>query len=152
MILDRLENAHRYSDLHPGFAKAFEFLLRPDLAELPANKYELEGDRLYAIIAKDRGRQKEQALLETHEKYIDIQCILSGIDTMGWRPKSSCCHPAGEYASEEDIQFFTDKPETWLAAEPGIFAIFFPEDAHMPLISSGQIHKVIVKVAVHAPL
>jgi beta-galactosidase beta subunit len=25
--------------------------------------------------------------------------------------------------------------------------IFFPEDAHMPLISSWQIHKVVVKIA-----
>lgn len=36
MILDILENAHRYLPLNKGFAKAFEFLLRPDLKELPA--------------------------------------------------------------------------------------------------------------------
>jgi len=35
MILDALENAHRYLALNKGFAKAFEFLLRPDLKELP---------------------------------------------------------------------------------------------------------------------
>ncbi|NJD55400.1 MAG: DUF386 domain-containing protein, partial [Nitrospirae bacterium] len=43
-------------------------------------------------------------------------------------------------------QFFVDKPDAWLSVEAGAFAIFFPEDAHMPLISPGRIHKVVVKV------
>ena len=41
-----------------------------------------------------------------------------------------------------------DEPDAWLATKSGAFAIFFPEDAHMPLISAGQLHKVVVKVAV----
>jgi YhcH/YjgK/YiaL family protein len=67
MILDILENAHRYLALHKGFAKAFDFLLRPDLKELPVGKYEIDGDRVYAMVSKNTGRRKENALLETHE-------------------------------------------------------------------------------------
>lgn len=147
MILDVLENAHRYLALNKGFAKAFEFLSRPDLKELPVGKYEIDGDQVYAMVAKEAGRKKEDALLETHETYIDIQYILAGTDTMGWKPKSLCKQPTQEYDEKKDIQFFADKPNAWLATESGAFAIFFPEDAHMPLISSGQIHKVIVKIA-----
>jgi biofilm protein TabA len=148
MILDVLENAHRYMVLNKGFAKAIEFLLRPDLKELPVGKYEIDDDRVYATVSKDIGRKKDDALLETHEKYIDIQLVLAGTDDMGWKPKSSCKQPAGEYDQKRDMQLFADKPETWLSTESGSFAIFFPEDAHMPLISSGQLHKVVVKVAV----
>ena len=147
MILDVLENAHRYLPLTNGFAKAFEFLMRSDLKELPVGRYEIDGERVYGIVSKDIGRKKEDALLETHEKYIDIQLVLAGTDDMGWKPKSSCKHPSEKYGQETDIQFFTDKPDAWLSTESGTFAIFFPEDAHMPLISSGQIHKVVVKVA-----
>jgi len=147
MILDVLENAHRYGALNEGFAKAFEFLSRPDLQDLPVGKYEIDGDRLYAMVAKEPGRKKEDALLEIHEKYIDIQFILAGTDTMGWKPKSLCKQPTEEYDQNRDIQFFADKPDAWLATESGAFAIFFPEDAHMPLISSGPIHKVVVKIA-----
>jgi YhcH/YjgK/YiaL family protein len=146
MILDVLENAHRYLALNEGFAKAFEFLLRSDLKELPVGKYEIDGDRVYALVAKEQGRRKEDALLETHRKYIDIQLVLAGTDTMGWKPGSSCNQPTREYDQKSDIQFFADTPDAWLATESGAFAIFFPEDAHMPLISSGQIHKVVVKV------
>lgn len=148
MILDVLENAHRYVALHQGFAQAFEFLGRPDLPELPAETYEIDGERVYAMVAKETGRKKEAALLETHERYIDIQLVLAGTDTMGWRAKSLCQQPAGEYDPETDLQFFTDEPDVWLPTPRGAFAIFFPEDAHMPLISSGQIHKVVVKIAV----
>ena len=148
MILDVLENAHRYRALNKGFAAAIEFLLRPDLNELPVGKYEIDGDRVYATVSKDLGRKKEDALLETHEKYIDIQLVLAGTDDMGWKPKSSCKQPLGEYEQQADVQFFADEPDAWLSTESGSFAIFFPEDAHIPLISSGQLHKVVVKVAV----
>ena len=147
MILDVLENAPRYLALNPGFAKAFAFLAQEDLKDLPVGKYAIDGERIYATVAREGGRSKEAALLETHEKYVDIQLILAGTDTMGWKPKTLCQHPTSEYDAKSDIQFFADQPEAWLATESGAFAIFFPEDAHMPLISSGQIHKVVVKIA-----
>jgi len=150
MILDILEQARRYSTLHEGFSKAMEFLLRPDLKELPIGKYEIDGERVYAMVSKDFGRKKEVASLETHEKYIDIQVVLEGTDTMGWKPKTLCKNPTGVYDVDEDIQYFADEPDAWIATKNGSFVIFFPEDAHMPLISSGQLHKVVVKIAVAA--
>jgi len=147
MILDVLENARRYCALDQGFSKAFEFLSRKDLKELPLGKYEIDGVRIYATVSKTPGRKKEAALLETHEKYIDIQLVLAGTDTMGWKPKSSCNQPTQGYDQKTDLQFFADQPDAWLATESGAFAIFFPEDAHMPLISQGDIHKVVVKIA-----
>ena len=148
MILDILENAQRYLALHKDFAKAFDFLLRPDLKELPAGKYEVDGKTVYAIVAREAGRRKEDALLETHERYIDIQLVLAGTDEMGWKPRSLCKHPFGKYDQKNDEQIFTDEPDAWISAQSGAFVIFFPEDAHMPLISSEPIHKVIVKIAV----
>lgn len=147
MVLDVLENAHRYLALNTGFAKAIAFLSRPDLKELPAEKYEIDGDRVYAMVSRDHGRGKKDALLEIHEKYIDIQLVLAGTDEMGWKPRSSCERPSGEYDPETDLQFFADEPNAWLSVESGSFAIFFPEDAHLPMISPGHIHKVVVKVA-----
>jgi len=147
MILDVLVNAHRYRSMNKGFARAFEFLLRPELKELPVGEYKIDGERVYAMVSKDTGQKKEDALLETHEKYIDIQLVLAGVDDIGWKPKSLCKQPTGNYDPESDLQFFADQPNTWLSIESGEFAIFFPEDAHMPMISSGQIHKIVIKIA-----
>jgi len=56
MILDDLSNAARYQNLHPGFREGFAFLARPDLKSLESGKYELQGDRLFALINRDPGR------------------------------------------------------------------------------------------------
>ena len=148
MIFDVLDNATRYFPLNSGFKKAFEFLKQADLDKLPIGQHEIDEKRVFAIVAKDEGRNKEHAQLETHNEYIDIQFVLSGTDNMGWKAKSSCNQVFRDYDKKNDLQFFADKPDIWLSTNPGMYAIFFPEDAHMPLISSGKIHKVIVKVAI----
>ncbi len=148
MIYDILENSDRYATLHEGFAKAFAFLSRPDLRELAVDKYTIDGDRVFAMVARDQGRDVDEAQLEVHEKYIDIQMVLDGIDGMGWRPKSLCRQPVGPYDPDGDIRFYADSPAAWLPVAPEMFVVFFPEDAHLPLVSSGLIHKVVVKVVV----
>ena len=95
MILNVLENADRYLSLNKGFAKAFEFLRRADLLALPVDRYPIDGERVYAIVARSPGQTKGDDLLETHGKYIDIQLVLAGTDEMGWKAKSSCRHPSG---------------------------------------------------------
>ncbi len=56
MILDDLEQAARYYDLHPGFRRAFEFLRRTDLATLAGGRHEIDGERVFALINRDPGR------------------------------------------------------------------------------------------------
>ena len=87
-------------------------------------------------------------MLEVHRKYIDIQLILDGTDEMGWESIQKCVNPADEYNTENDIQFFKDSPSNWLTVKKGMFAIFFPDDAHLPLIGNSMIHKAVAKVAV----
>ncbi len=148
MILDLLDNAGLYLPLKREFARAFEFLGRPGLEELPLGRHEIDGDRLYAVVDREPGRRKEGAMLEAHDRYIDIQLILAGTDEMGWKARSACKTPAGEYDREADEQLFGDEPDSWLTVRSGAFVIFFPVDAHLPLISTGEIHKVVVKIAV----
>lgn len=148
MIIDILDNADRYEALHSNFAKAFQFLKKDDIGMLSEGRYEIDGDSVFAIVAKDQGRTKEEAQLEIHNKYIDIQMVLEGVDEMGWKARSTCRTMVDEYDAEKDIQFIEDAPTSWATTGPGHFVIFFPEDAHLPLIAKGLIHKVIIKIAV----
>ena len=147
MILDILANAGRYAALHPLFPRAFEFLSGTDLQALPAGHYPIEGERLFAIVEVVAGRSRMEARLERHRKYIDIQLVLAGTDEMGWKPLRDCREPVADYSAEQDIQFFRDAPASWIATPPDAFCIFFPEDAHAPLVSTGNLRKVILKVA-----
>ncbi len=152
MILDFLGNAHRYHALHRLFPLAFEFLRTEPLCRIPEGRHAIDGDGLYASISRGEGRSREGALLEAHRKYIDIQFILKGIDTMGWKSREGCLRPSGEYDPVRDIEFFEDLPDVWIPVQPNMFTIFFPEDAHLPLISSDRIDKVVLKIAVESAM
>ena len=150
MLIDNLQNADRYSPLHPDFIGAFAFLRRVDVDRLPNGRHEIDGDRIYAIVSRDQGRGREQSLLEAHRRYIDIQFVVSGEECIGWLPLSDCKRVSSPYNADKDLEFFFDRPATWLVVSPGNFAVFYPEDAHAPLAAQGPIHKVVVKVAVEA--
>lgn len=148
MILDCLENAEKYICLNPHFATAFAVLLRTNLVCFAEGRLEIDGDDVYAVIVKDSGRKPEDALLETHDKYIDIQYVISGTDSIGWKARKNLSQPKDDYDASRDVTFYEDKPDAWPAVGPGMFGIYFPEDGHMPMISDGELHKVIIKVAV----
>lgn len=148
MILDTLARADRYCALHPLFARAFAFLRSADLQALAPGRHEVQGERLFAIVEACAGRTRAEAKLECHRRYIDIQLVLQGIDEMGWKPVAACLDPATDYDAARDIRFFNDAPSSWIATPPGAFCLFFPDDAHAPLVSAGTIRKVVVKIAV----
>jgi len=148
MIVDSLQNAERYFDLHSGFRNAFEFLGRNDLSQLPDGRHEIAGERLFAAIARDQGRGREKSLLEFHRKYIDIQFVIDGADSIGWLPTVKCERIATPYDPEKDLGFYYDRPDTWLGLFAGYFAVFHPDDAHAPLATEAPVHKAIVKVLV----
>ncbi len=145
MIIDTLDNLEKYASLNPLFAKAIEFLKNTDLKAQPVGKVELDGKNLVVNFSVAKGKTKEQAQLETHKKFIDIQIPLSCTEVMGYTP--ACDLPEGEYNAEKDITKFAIPSESYIAVNPGMFAIFFPQDGHAPCISDEEnIQKVIVKV------
>jgi YhcH/YjgK/YiaL family protein len=148
MILATLADAERYSTLHPLFARAFEFLRNTDLHALTPGTHPVQGEQIFAIAEACAGRTRAEAKLECHRRYIDIQLVLEGIDEMGWKPVAECVDPATDYDAARDIRFFNDTPSSWIATPPGSFCLFFPDDAHAPLVSDGLIRKVVLKIAV----
>ena len=148
IIIDKLQNAEDYYHMHPAFEKAFAFLRQDSLAKLPAERYEIDGDRLFCMISKGPGRSRAEAKLEAHRKYIDIQYVIAGTDEMGFKPTADCRLIDTSYDADKDIGFFNDQPDSWTPVPAGSFVIFFPQDAHAPLVSSGEIHKAVLKIAV----
>lgn len=147
MIMDVLSNASRTAALHPAFAAAFEFLHRPDLRALPLERHVIDGDRSWATPSRGPGRKREQAPLESHRRFIDIQFVIAGREEMGWKPTTACLQSSAPYDHAKDVQLYSDEPDTWFTVTPGAFVIFFPEDAHSPLVSTHEIHKVVLKIA-----
>ena len=148
MIIDTLANGGQYVALHPGFKAAFDHLASIDLNALEAGKYDVDGVK-YAVIAKD-GATKEAAAekFECHDKNIDIQVLINGEETMGWKPRNDCTSPKGEYNAEKDVLFYADAAEMYFTIQPGQFVIYYPNDVHAPMIGDGFIKKLVVKVKI----
>ena len=148
MIFSTLSQSDRYAALHPLFPRVFEYIRNTDLLSLAPGRYHIDGEQLFVIIENAAGRTRAEAKLECHRKYIDIQLVLDGIDEMGWKALADCRDPVSDYSADKDISFFNDAPDSWVATPPGAFCIFFPEDAHAPLVSAKSIRKAIFKIAV----
>jgi YhcH/YjgK/YiaL family protein len=148
MFLDHLSNAHWYAAYHPGFGRALAFLADERVCRLGPGRHAVEGERLFVVIVQAEGRGRQEARLETHRRYIDIQLTLGGMEEIGWRAASRCRGPLSEYNLEQDVAFYDDRPELWLAVPAGMFAVFFPHDAHAPLSGAGAVHKAVAKVAI----
>jgi biofilm protein TabA len=152
MILANLSQVEHYSKLHPLFSMAFDYIRNTDLSKLPAGIHSIIDKQLFVIVEEAQGRTRDEAKLECHRRYIDIQLVLEGIDEMGWKPLADCRQPVSDYNEERDIRFFNDETDTWISTPADSFCIFFPDDAHAPLVSTGKIRKLIFKIAVDAVL
>ncbi|MBQ8674575.1 MAG: YhcH/YjgK/YiaL family protein [Bacteroides sp.] len=146
MVIDRLENIEKYASLNPLFAEAVAFLKSNDLNALEVGKTELKGKELLVNVAQARPKTKEEARLETHRDFIDIQIPLSGVEIMGYTAAADCQPADAPYNAEKDITFFEGPAESYIEVKPGMFAIFFPQDGHAPGITPDGVKKIIIKV------
>lgn len=146
MILCAIADFPRWTGLHPRFLALARFLEEADLGSLPEGRSPIDGEHLFALVSR-AAQARPEAPLEAHRTYIDVQVILAGVDLMGWAPLSACQEVSVPYDAGRDIAFFGDKPQSLVPVPGGHLAIFFPEDAHAPLIGeAATVHKLVFKV------
>lgn len=148
MVVDKLENLKHYVGINPRVSDVIDFIGRDDLTALDPGKYPIDEENIFAVVSRNMGRSVDAARLEAHEKYLDIQVVLGGVDNIGWKDVSSCVEVSEPYDATRDVKFFDDKPVSWLPVRSGWFAIFEPNDAHMPAIADHELTKIVVKVLV----
>ena len=151
MITDTLNQCDRYTTLSPRFAAAFEFL-RQLPADQPFGRHDLDGDHCFALVQTYATKPLAAAKFEAHRKYIDIQFIQSGRETLLWSPLAALAKIIQPYDAAKDISFYATPPRvTPIQIGAGEFTIFFPTDGHAPGLEysgSSEVHKVVIKVAV----
>jgi YhcH/YjgK/YiaL family protein len=131
--------------------KAFLFLKSHDLSGLEIKRYDIVGDNLYAPVSEYLTKNEEDARFEAHQKYIDIQYVISGKELIGIAPMSQKKDVLEPYDSAKDIEFLTVTGGENRLATPDSFFIFFPDDAHRPGlkdVENSPVKKVVVKVKV----
>ncbi|MCR5158021.1 MAG: YhcH/YjgK/YiaL family protein [Prevotella sp.] len=146
MVIDTLDNFGKYVGINPLFADVEKFLHDNDLSKMEPGKYAIKGDDLFVNIQLAKGRTPDAAVLETHRRMIDIQIPLDSPETFGFTPL--CRLPEAAYDAEKDITKYGDlMAESFVGCQPGMFAVFFPQDGHAPCITMApEIKKAIFKV------
>ncbi len=152
MIVDHIQNWDRYS-LGKAWEQAFEFLrtVTPEAEEM---EYSLDGDALFARVMSYPTKEEtdEDAVLEAHRKYVDIQMALVGSERIACYPIHGL-EEKTQYDAERDVQFFKyeSKADIQIGVYPGTFVCLLPQDAHMPQLNmierGATVKKVVVKVA-----
>lgn len=146
MIIDNLKNSSMYYGLGTGVAAGLKFLQETDLSSLQKGRHDLEGGKSFAIVSDYDTKPTEEGLWEAHRKYIDIQFVVTGSERMGYANIDSL--KAQPYDEENDFVGLEGEGD-YFTVDAGEFAIFAPQDGHMPglLVESPQaVRKVIVKV------
>lgn len=148
MIIDTLKSAATYASLHPHFGKAFEHLQSIDLYNLEDGKYDVDGENIRINVSNKNGMTAEESIskFECHDKHIDIQLCISGVEKMGWKSRKDCNDQRGEYNAEKDVVFYNDTPDMYFQLTNNQFVIFYPDDVHAPMIGDGPIKKLVVKI------
>lgn len=146
MIIDTVDNLEKYAAINPLFPKVVEFLKSNNLETMEPGKYEIVGKDLFVNITMAKGKTPDQAVIETHNKMIDIQIPITAAETFGYTQREML--PEAVYNEEKDITKIPDlAADSYVTCQPGMMAIFFPQDGHAPCIAGvEELKKAIFKV------
>lgn len=144
MILGNLRTSERVVGLHPRFKALFDYILTHDLLDAPTGIIEVDGKEIF-INNQSLDKAHKQPL-EVHNKYIDIQVLLSGTERIGLRHRDDIGTYYQPYDEAKDVAFSDEEPEWFVDLRPGDFVILWPEDGHAPAMGEGPIRKFIAKI------
>lgn len=149
MIFDSLDNFKSYAGLHPGFADIQAFIFKTDLTRLANGNHPINDLGAYASVNEYDTKSIEECFIECHQKFIDVQIIAWGEEKIGISCKKFCIEQP--YDDGKDLQKLTGNVD-FITMVPGLFAVFFPQDAHEPCVRSGAeaiaVKKIVFKIPV----
>ncbi len=149
MVYDKIDNIETYKGLSEDIYEGLRFLKNasPDLV----NGVHEINPRVKAIVSEYETKPINENGYEAHRYFIDIQYLLKGIE-------KNCCLPIEKlketkaYKEEIDAAFYdTNLPVQELMLGDGYFAIYWPQDGHMPCLIVDvpeKVKKVVVKIKI----
>ncbi len=149
MIYDHINNFKTYAGISEDIRLGLEYLKQLK-AGVEVGVYELS-PRVKAIVSEYTTKEVNEVGYEAHRQNIDIQYNLVGEEKIDCVPleQLSVTKP---YSEETDAAFYSSKSQpTEMVVGNGYFAIFFPQDGHMPQLcidAPQPVKKVVVKVKV----
>lgn len=157
MIVGMLKQAEKKLDvkMETDLQNAYQFLRTQNFFVMGSGKVTIDGDRMFAVVQEYDTSDKEELQYESHDKYVDVQYMVSGQEKILICDKGDVGEVSIPYDAEGDIVFYEDPgrepKELFLSA--GEYAVFWPEDCHKTRCNvleheKTPVKKVIVKIKV----
>ena len=149
MVYDKIDNIETYKGLSEDIYEGLKFLknVTPELA----NGVHEINPRVKAIVSEYETKAVNENGYEAHKKFIDIQYLLKGTE-------KNCCLPIEKlketkpYNEEIEAAFYeAEIPPQELMLGDGYFAIYWPQDGHMPCLNINEaksVKKIVIKVEI----
>lgn len=149
MVFDQLQNLSKYVT-QEQFQKISNFLkiLSPDMKE---GDYEIDGEVIYARVMSYPTSLRQDCKIEAHDKYIDIQSSLAGIEGIDIFDRDEL-DISEKYNNKKDITFYEETvvPNASVINRAGYFSMIYPKEAHRPKVSVNQrcekVKKFVIKI------
>lgn len=150
MIYDNISNLELYKGLSPDIYEGLKFLKNVD-ASIANGVYQIN-PRVKAIVSEYETKDKNEYGYEAHRKYIDIQCTLKGQERVACLPIDKLTETK-PYSDNDDAALYstTIKPIEMTIGN-GYFAVFYPQDGHMPQLCIDEprvVKKIVVKIQIN---
>ena len=150
MYFANISIAEKYNYLEDKFLAAYKWLRETDIAPLDDGTYPIVGEDVYASVQSYTTIEPSEGSYETHEKYFDIQYIVSGSEKFGICKRDGL--KVKEVFPERDLIFYEEpKMDGNVLLLQGDLIVVAPEDAHKPRLIAGEpcaVKKVVVKVKI----
>ncbi|MEO6078096.1 MAG: YhcH/YjgK/YiaL family protein [Candidatus Andersenbacteria bacterium] len=149
MLFGQYNQPQSYKPLltHPVWQEAFSWI--QEHSNLPAGEHEIQGRELYANIQSLDTLPLSESSFEMHQQYIDIHYCVEGGEAIGYAPIGTL-EEKEPLNTEKDYQLFHPTQQfNTCVLQPGQFAIFYPQELHMPKLQNGfdtHVSKIVIKM------
>ena len=105
MIFSSIHTKDDFKNYPAAVQRAIEYLKSNDFTKMETGVYEIEGKLMYAQVFDAETEPLEARKPEYHEKYLDVQFLVTGREKLGFTPDT------GNY---EVAERYDDHINTWL--------------------------------------
>jgi biofilm protein TabA len=147
---NKVEFARQYNKNPALWNAAFAYMKNKRLDTLATGRHEIAGEMLFASVTDGPSKELDKATWESHKKYIDLQYVIRGKERIGVAPASGALITK-QYDENKDVMNYEVTDGLYYMAEPEIFFLFFPSDAHRPNIKVegfDVVKKIVLKIRV----
>lgn len=131
--------------------KALKFIKENDIVHMEPGKYEIDGEKIFALVQTYKSKPKSECRPETHAKFLDVQYIAKGKEYMGYNAFGPELEVVEDCLADRDVAFYKNVPyETKVVLSEGMYAVLYPNDVHAPgcmIEKAEDVIKVVVKIS-----